>query len=141
MKFLKCFWIPEQQALVVGVCALLVVLPVTFIGILVKSVSIILFLFFMVGILFGGFSINKERVAMLKAQRAAVIQAGDVKLDIIIQSPKSYRLKASNKECVVVFDQEYRSVKQAMKEVQYWSNQRPNLTYTINQTIEEELFD
>ena len=98
-------------------------------------------MFFIVGILFGGFSINKERVATLKAQREAVIQAGDVKLDIIIQSPKSYRLKASNKECVVVFDQEYRSVKQAMKEVQYWSNQRPNLTYTINQTIEEELFE
>lgn len=139
MDFFKCFWIPRRQAWVVAMCALFIVLPIPLIGILIKSISVLLFLFFMVAIGCGGWSIYKERQASLQHQRQSVLTQKEIRVEVVCQTPRAYRLKAINLDSLIVFDQEFSSLKGAIREVRGWLQQNPNLNYSLDPTIQETL--
>lgn len=84
MDFLKCFWIPRRQAWVVAMCALFIVLPIPLLGILIKSISVILFLFFMIAIGCGGWSIHKERQASIQHQRQSVLTQKEIRVEVVL---------------------------------------------------------
>ena len=140
MKFLKCFWIPGHQACLVAICALFVILPIPIIGILIKSISFLLFVFFMVGILCGGFSIYKERLLLLNQQRQAILREREIRIEVGVESSKKYRLKAVNRDSLIIFDQEYPTLKEAIQEVKKWKKDHPCLKYTVDSSIQDQWF-
>ena len=140
MRFLKCFWIPWHQTCLVAICALFVVLPISIIGILIKSISFLLFIFFMVGILCGGFSIYRERLLLLKQQRQAILREREIRVEVCLESSKKCRLKAVNVDSLIIFDQEYSTLKGAIHEVEKWKKHHPCLKYSVDQSIQDQWF-
>ena len=141
MNFLKCFWIPRHQTYLVIVCLLFVVLPIPLIGILIKSISVLLFLFFMVAIIGGGFSIYKERRNQLQIQRELLLKEREVLVEISVQSVASYRLRAINVDFLVLFDQEFSTIKQVSRELKRWKDRNPCLKCEMTPETQAQFFE
>lgn len=138
-RFLNCFWIPGQQAFVVIVCGIFVILPIHIIGILIKSISVLLFLLFLLGICCGGLAIFKGRHEQLKYQRQLILNEREVEVEI--QKPYStYRLRAINSSSIIIFEQEYFTMKAAIQEIKKWKEDHPCLKCVIDPILKEQWF-
>ncbi len=58
---------------------------------------------------------------------------------MVCQTPKTYRLKAINLDSLIVFDQEFSSLKGAIREIRGWLQQNPTLNYSLDPVIQETL--
>lgn len=138
-RFLSCFWIPSQQTVIVMLCGLFIVLPIPIIGILIKSISVLLFLFFLLGICLGGLSIFKGRHEQLNHQRQMILNEREIEVDI--QKPYStYRLRAINSSSIIIFEQEYFTMKAAIQEIKKWKEDHPCLKCVIDPILKEQWF-
>ena len=135
MRFLKCFWIPMSQAWVVFVCFMTIVIPTTWLGILVKSMGILLFSFFAIAIASGGFSIYREQQKQLKFQRESVARERDIRVLILMHSNRKYQLQATTLNGVILFDQPFHRLSALQKELSCWKKENPTLNCDIKQEV------
>lgn len=135
MRFLKCFWIPMSQVWLVLVCLMVILIPTTWLGILVKSAGILLFLFFMIAIVCGGISIYQDQQKELNFQRELIQHEKEIRVLILIHSKRQYQLQATTLNGIILFNQSFYHLSALQKELGRWKKKNPSLNCEIRQEV------